>query len=80
MPLPGQNGTVADVSVNATDSIDSRAGRCPVLVFRNPVTHTAARPAPEATLVRSIGTLALAAPIVNITVGAGIFRVPADVA
>ena len=80
MPLPGQNGTVADVSVNATDSIDSRAGRCPVLVFRNPVTHTAARPAPEATLVRSIGTLALAATIVNITVGAGIFRVPADVA
>ena len=44
------------------------------------MTQTASRPAPEASLVRSIGTLALAASIINITVGAGIFRVPADVA
>lgn len=32
----------------------------------------------ESTLVRSIGTIALAASIVNITIGGGIFRLPAD--
>jgi APA family basic amino acid/polyamine antiporter len=34
----------------------------------------------ESSLRRSIGTLALAASIVNITIGAGIFRLPADMA
>ena len=34
----------------------------------------------ESSLRRSIGTLALAAGIVNITIGAGIFRLPADMA
>ena len=38
-----------------------------------------ARPASaESSLVRSIGTVALAASIVNITIGGGIFRLPAD--
>jgi amino acid transporter len=32
----------------------------------------------ESSLVRSIGTVALAASIVNITIGGGIFRLPAD--
>jgi amino acid transporter len=39
----------------------------------------ASSPTPN-TLVRSIGTVALAASIVNITIGAGIFRLPADMA
>jgi amino acid transporter len=34
----------------------------------------------ESSLVRSIGTLGLAAGIVNVTIGAGIFRLPADLA
>jgi len=34
----------------------------------------------EETLVRAIGTLGLAASIVNITIGGGIFRLPANVA
>lgn len=38
------------------------------------------RPAGETTLVRSLGTFALAASVVNITIGAGIFRLPADMA
>jgi amino acid transporter len=37
-------------------------------------------PSPESSLRRSIGTVALAAGIVNLTIGAGIFRLPADVA
>lgn len=36
--------------------------------------------APDRGLVRSIGTVALGASIVNITVGGGIFRLPADMA
>ena len=39
-----------------------------------------AHPASESSLRRSIGTFALAASIVNITIGAGIFRLPADMA
>ena len=35
---------------------------------------------PESSLRRSIGPLALAASIVNVTIGAGIFRLPADMA
>ena len=35
---------------------------------------------PESSLVRSIGTFALAASIVNVTIGGGIFRLPADLA
>ena len=38
------------------------------------------QPASDSTLVRSIGTLALAAGIVNVTIGGGIFRLPADMA
>ena len=38
------------------------------------------RPAGEESLVRGIGTLALAAAIVNITIGGGIFRLPGNVA
>ena len=34
----------------------------------------------ESSLVRSIGTFALAASIVNVTIGGGIFRLPADMA
>ena len=34
----------------------------------------------ESALVRSIGTFALAASIVNVTIGGGIFRLPADMA
>ena len=37
-------------------------------------------PSSESSLRRSIGTLALAASIVNLTIGAGIFRLPADMA
>ena len=37
-------------------------------------------PSSESSLVRSIGTFALAAAVVNTTIGAGIFRLPADVA
>ena len=37
-------------------------------------------PSPESTLRRSIGTVSLAAGIVNVTIGAGIFRLPADMA
>ena len=39
-----------------------------------------ARTASESSLVRSLGTVALAASIVNITIGGGIFRLPADMA
>ena len=38
------------------------------------------RPAAPAALVRVMGTFGLAAAIVNITVGGGIFRLPANVA
>ena len=37
-------------------------------------------PSPESALRRSIGTVSLAAGIVNVTIGAGIFRLPADMA
>ena len=37
-------------------------------------------PSSDSALVRSLGTLALAASIVNITIGGGIFRLPADMA
>ena len=41
---------------------------------------TAGVSSPESSLVRSIGTVALAASIVNVTIGGGIFRLPADMA
>jgi len=44
------------------------------------VTEGARAASPETSLRRSIGTLALAAGIVNVTLGAGIFRLPADMA
>lgn len=44
------------------------------------VTATADAPSPESSLRRSIGTLSLAAGIVNVTIGGGIFRLPADMA
>ena len=37
-------------------------------------------PSSERSLVRAIGTWSLAAGVINITVGGGIFRLPADVA
>lgn len=37
-------------------------------------------PSSESSLLRSIGTFALAAGIVNVTIGGGIFRLPADMA
>ena len=37
-------------------------------------------PSSDSALVRSIGTLALSAGIVNVTIGGGIFRLPADMA
>jgi basic amino acid/polyamine antiporter, APA family len=44
------------------------------------VAEPARLPSAESSLVRSIGTVALAASIVNITIGGGIFRLPADMA
>lgn len=44
------------------------------------MTEPARASSPESSLLRSIGTFALAASIVNITIGAGIFRLPADMA
>ena len=44
------------------------------------VTLTDRTSSPESSLRRSIGPLALAASIVNVTIGAGIFRLPADMA
>lgn len=44
------------------------------------LTDRAATSTSESLLRRSIGTVALAASIVNITIGAGIFRLPADMA
>ena len=41
---------------------------------------TASPASPESSLRRSIGPLALAASIVNLTIGGGIFRLPADMA
>lgn len=41
---------------------------------------TPQRTTSESTLVRSIGTFALAASVVNVTIGGGIFRLPADMA
>jgi amino acid transporter len=44
------------------------------------LTVTTRAASPESSLRRSIGTFALAASIVNVTIGAGIFRLPADMA
>ncbi len=44
------------------------------------MTDTTRAPSAESSLRRSIGTFALAAGIVNVTIGGGIFRLPADVA
>src|SRR5690349_4156989 len=41
---------------------------------------TETNPTSERSLVRALGTWALAAGVVNVTVGGGIFRLPADVA
>ena len=51
-------------------------------VANTPCTHrmTETRTSTERSLVRAIGTWALAAGIINVTVGGGIFRLPADVA
>src|SRR3989442_6364323 len=47
---------------------------------RASVTTNATAPRAESALVRAIGVWGLAAGIVNVTVGGGIFRLPADVA
>ena len=44
------------------------------------MTVTSDAASPDSGLRRSIGTLSLAASIVNVTIGAGIFRLPADMA
>ncbi len=44
------------------------------------MTATTHASSPDSGLRRSIGTLSLAAGIVNVTIGAGIFRLPADMA
>ena len=44
------------------------------------MTTSARASSAEASLVRSIGTFGLAASIVNVTIGGGIFRLPADMA
>ena len=44
------------------------------------MTDAAKTSTPEGSLRRSIGTVALAASIVNVTIGGGIFRLPADMA
>jgi basic amino acid/polyamine antiporter, APA family len=44
------------------------------------LTDPARTPSADSSLRRSIGTFALAASIVNVTIGAGIFRLPADMA
>jgi basic amino acid/polyamine antiporter, APA family len=44
------------------------------------LTAPARAPSAESSLHRSIGAFALAASIVNVTIGAGIFRLPADMA
>ena len=46
----------------------------------HPVPEPARVTSAESSLARSIGTIALAASIVNITIGGGIFRLPADMA
>lgn len=46
----------------------------------SPTSGVASAPSGERRLLRAIGTLGLAAGIINITVGGGIFRLPADVA
>ena len=53
--------------------------RLSVLVSRDLTEATRAASA-ESSLRRSIGTFAFAASIVNVTIGAGIFRLPADMA
>ncbi len=53
-------------------------GACGVLGYRMPPSTSA--PGPHESLVRVIGTFGLAAAIINITIGGGIFRLPANVA
>ena len=53
--------------------------RCLVLASHSVMDPTRAASA-ELSLRRSIGTFALAASIINVTIGAGIFRLPADMA
>ena len=52
----------------------------PVVLVSRHVTVPARATSSESSLRRSIGTFALAASIVNVTIGAGIFRLPADMA
>src|SRR4026207_1269625 len=54
-------------------------GRCLVVASPRGMGPTRADSA-ELSLRRSIGTFALAASIINVTIGAGIFRLPADMA
>lgn len=50
------------------------------LCYRARTLSRDAPPPAEASLVRTIGVLGLAAGIVNVTIGGGIFRLPADIA
>ena len=47
---------------------------------RAPEAPAAASPLADGGLIRAIGTVGLAAGILNITIGGGIFRLPANVA
>ena len=88
-PHPGCGRFIAHPSVKETSrgkgiergddvpaSIISRARS----VISRRVTDTTRAPSADSSLRRSIGTFALAAGIVNVTIGGGIFRLPADVA
>jgi APA family basic amino acid/polyamine antiporter len=50
------------------------------VVVSHPLPGVVPTPSSESSLRRSIGTFALAASIVNVTIGGGIFRLPADMA
>lgn len=73
-------GTVTCVSDRINRGRPHR-GPLPRLCYCRPrLADTTPASSPESSLLRSIGTFALAAGIVNITIGAGIFRLPADMA
>src|SRR5688572_10858306 len=61
-------------------SSSSRATDAPLAASASHATPTEAAGRAESALLRALGTWTLAAGIVNVTVGGGIFRLPADTA
>ena len=59
---------------------DLQVGRADPTIMLVSFDLTAPTSSSEASLVKSIGTFGLAAGIVNVTIGGGIFRLPADMA